>query len=51
MRLLAKIREFEITLKASVIEDSTKEEEDVRLITCYRKISDEKSNNNSDKII
>ena len=32
IRLLAKIREFEVTLEVDVIEDSTEEEEDVRLI-------------------
>ena len=45
------MREFEITLEASVVEGSAKEEEDVRLITCYRRTSDEKSSNNSDEII
>ena len=52
MRLFTEIKEFnEITLEVDVVEDSTKEEENVRLTSCYRRTSDEKSSNNSDEII
>ena len=50
-RSLNEIIEFKIIFKASVIEDSTKEEEDVKLITCYYRISDKRNNNNNNKII
>ena len=50
MRLLNEIKKSnEIILKVDVIEDSTKEEEDIKLTTCYRRTSDKKSSNNSDE--
>ena len=55
MRLLNKIIEFEITLKVNIVEDSAKEEENVRLITQINysrsRTSDEESSNNSDNMI
>ena len=58
MRLLAKIKEFnEIILEIDVIEDSTKEEENIRLIIQINsyysrsRTNNEESNNNNNKII
>ena len=51
------MKEFGITLKIDVVEDSTEEEENARLITqinsCYTRsrTSNEESSNNSNEII
>ena len=52
MRLLAEIKESnELILEVDVVEGFIKKEENARLISYYRKTSDEKSNNNSNEII
>ena len=57
IRVFDKIKEFEIIFEVGVVEDSTKEEENARLmiqINSYysrSRTSDEESSNNSDKII